>query len=451
MFWILACTPPDDAPPPSSRSEWRVEGAALVDPDGQQVILHGVNARIEGLFDVSFSDGRIALETIPPFGQEDCRFLAEELGFNSLRMPVNWSGIEPERGNYSDDYLERVTTLVDDCAAVGISSIVDLHQDAYSKEIGEDGAPLWAIIPTPEELLEGPLEDLAERRTSPAVLAAFTSLYTDVDGLIQAYADMAAELATRLKDHPGAIALELHNEPVPLGRLDELDEFHDRVATAVRAAHPSLLIAFEPDSFRNLTDAAPVNTPFPHANSLYAPHLYVDVFESSPGTTEAIQDSVAGMVEEAEAHGAALWVGEFGADPKTEEGMRYIQDSLDSLDAARVGWAFWVYEEWGQGRWGLYESSDDVRGALREDLADLLARPYPIAVDGRLQAMSWDGSRLSLSLTGAGKGTHTLATAARIFGTTATVRCDGVEETVPVTAGRVRVACEGETLELLRP
>jgi hypothetical protein len=211
------------------------------------------------------------------------------------------------------------------------------------------------------------------------------------------------------------------------------------------------LIAFEPDSFRNLTDTAPVNTPFPHAHSLYAPHLYVDVFESGPGTTEAIQDSVAGMVEEAEAHGAALWVGEFGADPTTEEGMRYLKDSLDSLDAARAGWAFWVYEEWGQGRWGLYESSDDVRGALREDLADLLARPYPIALDGRLQAMSWDGSRLSLSLEGAGKGTHTLAAAARIFGSTATVRCDGVEATVPVAAGRLHVACKGQTLELLRP
>ena len=36
---------------------------------------------------------------------------------------------------------------------------VDMHQDAYSKEIGEDGEPLWAIVPPPTQLLEGPYSD----------------------------------------------------------------------------------------------------------------------------------------------------------------------------------------------------------------------------------------------------------------------------------------------------
>ncbi len=41
----------------------------LVDSEGRDVLLHGVNARVEGLFDVTFTDGRLPLQTIPVFTQ----------------------------------------------------------------------------------------------------------------------------------------------------------------------------------------------------------------------------------------------------------------------------------------------------------------------------------------------------------------------------------------------
>ena len=39
----------------------------MVDRSGRQVVLRGVNARVQGLFDVTFDDGRIALQPIPAF------------------------------------------------------------------------------------------------------------------------------------------------------------------------------------------------------------------------------------------------------------------------------------------------------------------------------------------------------------------------------------------------
>ena len=59
--------------------------------------------------------------------------------------------------------------------------MIDLHEDAYSKEIGEDGAPLWAIQPPPTELLQGPLDDLGSRRTSAQVTAAFDTFFDRAD------------------------------------------------------------------------------------------------------------------------------------------------------------------------------------------------------------------------------------------------------------------------------
>lgn len=45
----------------------RVDDGRLVDQRGREVTLRGVNARVEGLFDVTFDDGRLPLEAIPTF------------------------------------------------------------------------------------------------------------------------------------------------------------------------------------------------------------------------------------------------------------------------------------------------------------------------------------------------------------------------------------------------
>ena len=78
---------------------------ALVDEHGREVRLHGINARVEGLFDVSFDDGRVALETIPAFTKADATNI-RGIGFNALRLPLNWSGLEPtETGGFVKAYI----------------------------------------------------------------------------------------------------------------------------------------------------------------------------------------------------------------------------------------------------------------------------------------------------------------------------------------------------------
>src|SRR5262249_7295728 len=144
---------------------------------GRQILLRGYNARVEGIFDVTFDDGRIPLEEIPPFVEDDAQRF-EQLGLNVLRLPVNWSGLEPHPQAYNEDYMRRVDAVV----ALGLRHhfyvLIDIHQDAYSKEFAEDGAPLWAIVPPPPMLLQGPLDDLESRRISGPVLRATNSFFS---------------------------------------------------------------------------------------------------------------------------------------------------------------------------------------------------------------------------------------------------------------------------------
>jgi hypothetical protein len=67
----------------------RVSGGRLLDRRGREVTLRGVNARVRGIFDVTFDDGRLPLEPIPVFDAGDAARM-QALGFDLLRLPISW-------------------------------------------------------------------------------------------------------------------------------------------------------------------------------------------------------------------------------------------------------------------------------------------------------------------------------------------------------------------------
>lgn len=406
----------------------RAEGARLLDDVDREVVLRGVNARIAGLFDVTFDDGRVALETIPPFTASDLAWLRDEVGLNALRVPINWSGLQPEPGPLDETYLARLFELLDVCAEEEMWCLVDLHQDAYSKEIGEDGAPLWAIVPAPDELLEGPLLDLEERRLSDQVLRAFDTFFTGQAGLQDAYLEMLGELAARLRDRPWVAGLEVFNEPV--GDDRPILGFSQLAAEAVHAVDPNRLVLWEPNSLRNLQDRAETDGGLHLDNDAYAPHLYPEVFSGgrdlwASGDPARLVDSTARARLEADEHDAPLIVTEYGIDPRAENGLAWIERMDDEMDLARASRFFWVYEELEQGQWGLFDEGH----VPREPLLDVLARPAPDAVAGALAGWTWDEGTLTVRLAGGGR--HRLRIPARALPEPLEVRCDG--ETVEAT------------------
>ena len=428
VFAGVACAPAPSLP------RARAEGSRLLDEQGRELFLHGANARIEGLFDVTFDDGRLPVQPIPAFGTADLRLLRDTLGVNALRVPINWSGLEPEPGlpGLDADYLSRLDAVLEDCAALKVWCLVDLHQDAYSKEIGEDGAPLWAIVPPPEQLLGGPLEDLAARRTSPQVLAAFDSFFNNVEGLQDAYLVMLQRLTAHLKDKPWVLGIEVFNEPV--GDAIPILGFAERATAAIHDVDPDRLVVWEPTALRNLTDTADTDGGLDLANDAYAPHLYPEVFSGradlwESGDPTRLVRSTDNARAEADVHDAPLIVTEYGNDPSLPHGLAWLGRMQDEMDRVRAHRFFWLYEEISQDRWGLY----DEGRVLRDDVVATLARPTP-TIAGRIETLDVDEVG-ALTIGFSGGGLHAVTLPGRHFSSGASATCDGVAVEVDVDVG----------------
>jgi endoglycosylceramidase len=390
---VAACAPATRYAPLDS------DGTHLRDRDGRAVILRGINARIEGVFDVMLDGGRVPLEEIPAFSAADARRMAE-LGFNLLRLPIHWSAIEPQPGAYSDAYLDRVAAVVALCREVGILVLLDFHQDAWSKEIGEDGAPLWAIVPPPEMLLEGPLDDLGDRRISAQVQRAFKSFFADnAMGLQESFARMAQKVAQRFVGDEAVLGYEIFNEPEATD--DEVAAFNLKVARALREVDPAHLIAFEPSVYRNFVNASPLaREPFQVGGGLYAPHVYTAVFGNdnrlADGTfVTPLRESWAAAREEAAAWGTPLIVGEFGVGPTTPNGFQWLDVAFAAADEQLASTAFWLWKEQSQGIWGLFDPPD---WRDRPAMIAAVSRPYPKAIGGDPRRVAWDGTTLTVEL-----------------------------------------------------
>ena len=440
--------------PARSRPLWS-DGVHLRDAEGRVAVLRGINARVAGVFDVELDGGRVALEPIPALAPADCARM-RALGFDLLRLPINWSGIEPTRGRDDDAYLARVDAAIACAAGAGMLVLIDLHQDAYSKEIGEDGAPLWAIQPPPTMLLEGPLTDLGERRLSAQVQDAFRTFFApdDREGLQAAFAAMLARVAARWANEPAVIGFELFNEP-DTGSA-ELERFHARAGGAVRAAAPEKLVIFEPPAVRNFTDFIPTpKSPFPIDGAVYAPHIYTYVFypDQQPferATFEELEASVRGAREEATAWRTPLLIGEFGVAPIDDEPhTRWMQAQGQLHDRYFASSAFWLWKEQSQGGWGLFDH-DAASDSWSE-------RPHVVAWVSRVRAARIGGTPRSVESTPPGdairieiepgSGTaapHVIYVPERFAGSTS-IRCDGVTIESPrdPATGLCEVRCTG--------
>ena len=453
MTSLAACE--SSSAPPAPTSPIRPAAGHLVDSDGRTALLRGVNIRAAGLF-----DGWKGHLPLPPFDAEaDCRVIGEDLGMNQLRLAISWSLLEPTRGQLDRSYVDHVLALAAACNRHGVYSLVDLHQDGWSKYVGEDGAPFWAHQPPL------PADDLDERHggqatTEAAPQAALAGFFADHDGLVGDYARTAAELATLIEQAPGVIGLELMNEPV--AAPDDLAAFHDQVGRAVRAAAPGLPIFFEPDAIRNVLDfARPAYLGV--TDIVYAPHLYTGVFQGNwtVGDDARIEASVAGMLDEASGNAAPVVITEFGNDPADPTGAAWLAAAFAALDRHLLSASFWVYEEWPStcGRascWGFYDEAP-VAGSvpvrftrsLRADAVTLVARPFPRAIAGELDGFGYDPSTRTLHVelhAARAGGVHVLAAPRLVYDAGVVVTCDG--RAVPATrvGGRVEVACEGGSL-----
>ncbi len=180
----------------------------FIDPQGRQVILHGIN-----LVNKDAKAGYL--------GPEDLKTFAafRRWGLNCVRLGIIWDGLEPEPGVFNEAYLQGIDRRIAWAKANNLYVFLDMHQDLYSVLYG-DGAPKWATLTEgqPHLHLGGIWSDAYF--TSPAVQTALDNFWKNTPapdgvGLQEHYARIWAMLARRYADEPAVIGYDLMNEPFP--------------------------------------------------------------------------------------------------------------------------------------------------------------------------------------------------------------------------------------------
>jgi len=432
-------TPAPSAPPgPGGALPWLHVAhpssgrAYIADPDGRLVVLQGaIPASLVQygpspvlpfpLDPAAYDGGRCPAapqwSPYPPSCQSDLKSMAT-LGFNSVRLPISWSVLEPDRGRFDETYLDRLLQIVGWARELRMYVIIDMHQNAFSPFVGSgdgvtlrynSGAPRWATFTDgfPSRVYGG------QREINPAVFQATTNFWYDREGIQDEYIAAIAHVAHRFKDDSTVAGYGVYNEPwfgwnLPPGFEDLLlFPFYRRVIDAITGTHDGLpcwsgffmpavcgyrdlgvddrrhLMFLDTGLLREVTDF-PTHLGLPissYPNLVLALHPYTHIY-----TFDAILkkprssypwggfDQGWNFAElEARAIDAALFAEELGDDPG-DDGF-ILGSQLAETERHRTGFAFWTWAETG-GTWGMFDSTS---GCLRKGREELLARVYPRA------------------------------------------------------------------------
>ncbi|MFW6051505.1 MAG: glycoside hydrolase family 5 protein [Myxococcota bacterium] len=393
------------------------EGGRIVDSEGREVLLRGVNVNAF----VEYWQGS-DFPTTFPFTPEDADMMAA-IGWNAVRLLLSWSRVEPEPGVYDEAYLDEVAEAVEVLAARGIYSIIDMHQDAWSATLaarpdevceegtpafGWDGAPAWATLDGGE-----PRCFSGSRELNPAVRAAFAAFWENAAGpggvgIRTRYADMWRHVAARFASIEGVAGYDMMNEPnaFDTDAQEQLSAMHAEVLDAIRegeaeAGAEARLVLFEPSAlWSTLGMGAPPDFDRDR-DVVYAPHIYTGGFTGGAIGADAFEVAV---TEARRFGGAPVLSGEWGTGPDRADDPEdgYFIDHQDLQDRYHVSATLWTWREscgdphkapdFESGTvWGEFEvdcATNTVTG-VRDALVAQLTRAYLRVAPGPLGSLAY--------------------------------------------------------------
>ncbi len=408
----------------------------IFDAEGRQVLLRGVS--VNSLGDYFRADP--AEPAVVKLRAVDLDRLAAQ-GFNTIRLVLSWSKLEPERGHIDTGEIDRVRALVDEARARGLYVVLDMHQDAWGKEvatppgvscppgteraIGWDGAPAWATLNDGASTCRSP----GVRETAPAVISAFDSFYANRDGIADELVNVWSALARAFAADPAVAGYDLFNEPhfgSDASRTNQaLASLYSRLVERIRAAERAVpngfghIIFFEPNILWSGLGKAPIVDPgfTADANIVFAPHLY----GGSLARGISVADGYKAAMEAASRYGTTMWSGEWGwfGNPATD--LAKVREYARLQDETLTGGAWWQWSQACGDPHSISDAGGHVPSATEafnryrcpgslyagpvKQWADVLSRPYPRAAPGRLSSLRSDPSSRRLDAAGTGKGT----------------------------------------------
>ncbi len=348
------------------------DGRAIYDSSGRQVLLRGMNVT-----------GLEQAQDMKPGPVPDAAAFAQMAadGFDVIRLPVDWSEIEPQPGRIDRAYIGRIRRVVAEAARERIYTILDLHNIDWSIYYHGDGAPSWAtagFLPRSFTQLPSPWD----RHAAPGVIASYGIFWTDLGGWQQDVRQVWSVLARTFARDSAVAGFDLWNEPhpfpVPPGLFEKkyLLPFEAALIThLVRIAPRQMYITEQTLSFGLPTYVGRL----PYPNLVYSSHVFATLLE--PPWQKPVPEYSAPLrllEQQAREDGGAPWVGEIGDNPG-RAGNQWIAREMNELDRFKLGWAFWDWDEGGS--WAFLKHPSRLR---------LVARAFPRATPGTLQLLSYN-------------------------------------------------------------
>lgn len=378
-------------------------GRWITDAEGRVFVTHGQNR----------------VDKRPPyapdgagFDEADAAFLAAE-GYNSVRLGVIWTAVEPQPGRYDDAYLARIERTVDLLHRHGIVSVLDFHQDMVNERYQGQGFPDWAAIDDGGLNLHFGFPN--NQFLNPALLQAYDSFWSNRAGpggvgLQDRYADAWRHVAARFRAVPGVAGYDLINEPWPgstflrcigpagcVAEDAQLHAFTQRVSRRIRTVDPRTPIWFEPYStFNSVADTTmpPIGEP----RAVLSFHAYCTAEGVTLAYDPSCEASDRTVFDRAERRSALDHVpavlSEFGAT----NDLRTLDRIVRLADERMVGWQHWAYT----GHDPTTQASGDAQSIVLDDhrpptgdnvvgrKLEVLSRPYPQVVAGTPRGWSYE-------------------------------------------------------------
>lgn len=379
----------DDEAPAEGRSGWRVEGRFVRDPEGRAVVLRGVN-----LANAHKQKPYLGFHQPADFAR-----LGDEWGLNHVRFLVLWAGLEPERDQWDEAYLDAIAERMDWAEQAGLVVVLDMHQDIYGEGFGGDGAPRWTCDESHYQKYT-PVEPWFMNYLDPEVVACVDGFWQS-DELRSHYLEAWRRVAARLGEHPAVIGFDPMNEPFwgshPTTTFERevLGPFYEDVTRVVREHAPGWIAFMEPFAGKNLGFPSSLEPPKVR-DVVFAPHAYDTNAESGkgfdPGARAAFIARIAALDTQASELGLPLWIGEYGG-PSGATGIEaYVDAAYDGTAAVAAGSAYWAYDR--DEGYGLLDPS----GAEKANVLAQVVRPYPERIAGAPLSFEFDeaASRFSL-------------------------------------------------------
>ncbi len=304
------------------------------DASGRAMVLRGWEFSRDACPDDPFADAERELPAMAA------------LGYDAVRVPINWECIEPTEGRYDEAYLASYDRLFASAAAAGVLLTPDLNAHF----------PAWILEKTGrQKVSDSPLSSHGD----PQFIGAYGLVYDDA--AVHAHLlEVWRMMALRWRDEPALFGWDLWNEPwydpIPtgasLGDFDaamaaeqtKLTPWYQEVTDAIRGIDRQHWILLEPFWGGVASLAKPTRLGVihdPEGKVAYAPHVYDLAMEAGGDYAPAshfLADYWEAVIRYPTEQSLPLLVWEWGPrDPTTPNAAAYVQGVLDGIDAHAAG------------------------------------------------------------------------------------------------------------------